>query len=73
MFHLFARDSLAHAGSFRGLRTAQTDGIALRTAPSRAFPHGALFAVDDDRAVAAFDLRRVAAALALPADCLGAP
>lgn len=73
LFHLFARDSLAHVGSFRGLRTAQTDGIALRTAPSRAFPRGALFAVDDDRAVAAFDLRRVVAALALPADCLGAP
>lgn len=73
VFHLFARDSLAHVGSFRGLRAAQTDGIALHTAPSRAFPAGALFAVDDDRAVAAFDLRRIAAALALPADCLAAP
>lgn len=73
VFHLFARDSLTHVGSFRGLRTAQTDGIALRTAPSRAFPAGALFAVDDDRAVAAFDLRRIAAALALPKGCLAAP
>ena len=72
VFHLFARDSLAHVGSFRGLRTAQTDGIALYTAPSRGFPAGALFAVDDDRAIAAFDLRRVAAALSLPATCLAA-
>jgi len=73
VFHLFARDSLAHVGSFRGLRTAQTDGIALRTAPSRSFPAGALFAVDDDRSVAAFDLRRIGAALALPEACLAAP
>lgn len=73
VFHLFARESLAHVGSFHGLRTAQTDGIALRTAPSRAFPAGALFAVDEDRAVAAFDLRRIAAALALPKACLAAP
>ena len=73
VFHLFARDSLAHVGSFRGLRTAQTDGIALHAATSRSFPAGALFAVDDDRAVAAFDLRRIAAALALPQACLAAP
>ena len=70
VFHLFERDSLAHAGSFRGLRTARTDGIALRTGPSPAFPAGVLFAVDSDRAVAAFDLRHIVETLSLPASCL---
>lgn len=69
-FHLFDRDSLALRGTFVGHTVAQTDGITLRTTPTPAFPAGAMFAVHADRAVGAFDLRDVAAALKLEADCL---
>ncbi|QWP76579.1 phytase [Lysobacter sp. K5869] len=70
VFHVFERDSLRPVGSFRGEATAHTDGIALHAAATRAFPYGALYAVDDDRAVTAFDLGDVARALQLQADCL---
>lgn len=70
VFHVFERDSLRPVGSFRGERTAHTDGIAVHAAATRAFPYGALYAVDDDRAVAAFDLGDVARALQLQSDCL---
>src|SRR5690606_1860314 len=59
-FHLFDRRTLAWRGTWSGRVTADTDGIALHPEPTRAFPHGALFAVDQDKAVAAFDLRDVA-------------
>lgn len=68
-FLLFERDSLAARGSFMGEVTAHTDGIALHAATTAAFPFGALFAVHDDQAVAAFDLGDVVRALALDADC----
>jgi len=70
VFHVFERDSLRRVGSFRGEATAHTDGIAVHAAATRAFPYGALYAVDDDRAVTAFDLGDVARALHLQADCL---
>ncbi|WP_394538131.1 phytase [Lysobacter enzymogenes] len=70
VFHVYERDSLRPVGSFRGERTAHTDGIALHAAATRAFPYGALYAVDDDRSVAAFDLGDVARALQLQSDCL---
>jgi len=70
VFHVFERDSLRPVGSFRGERTAHTDGIAVHAAATRAFPYGALYAVDDDRSVAAFDLGEVARALQLQSDCL---
>ena len=69
-FHLFERRSLAPNGTFQGLRTAFTDGIALHGATTRRFPGGALYAVNDDASVAAFDLRDVAAALTLDQACL---
>lgn len=69
-FRLFDRKTLAPRGSFTGRTVAATDGISLRTAPSKRFPAGALFAVHRDKAVAAFDLRDVARALKLPATCL---
>lgn len=68
-FHLFTRDDLRPAGSFSGQVTAQTDGIALHAAATSRFPSGALFAVHDDRAVVAFDLRDVVAALRLDPGC----
>ena len=70
IFHLFDRGSLAPVGSFTGKVTAHTDGIALHREGSTRFPRGALYAVDGDVAVSAFDLRDVARALHLPASCL---
>ncbi|CAN5645831.1 phytase [soil metagenome] len=69
-FHLFARGSLRPVGSFAGNITAQTDGITLHTGATPRFPSGALFAVHDDRAVVAFDLRDVVQALRLDPGCL---
>jgi 3-phytase len=70
-FLLFDRDTLAPRGSFMGEVTAHTDGIALHAAATAAFPAGALFAVHDDKAVAAFDLGEVVRALALDPACAG--
>lgn len=71
VFHLFDRVSLAPRGSFRGSVTAHTDGVALHAASTPSFPGGVLYAVHDDRAVTAFDLRDVARALGLPRGCTG--
>lgn len=68
-FHVFQRDSLALVGTWQGRTTADTDGIALHAQATPAFPAGALFAVHQDKALAAFDLAQVARALRLPADC----
>ena len=69
-FLLFDRDTLAPRGGFMGEVTAHTDGIALHAAATREFPFGALFAVHDDRAVAAFDLGDVVRALELDPRCV---
>lgn len=69
-FHVFDRADLAPRGSFSGRLTANTDGIALHAAATPRFPAGALYAVHDDRAVTAFDLRDVAQALRLDPGCL---
>jgi 3-phytase len=68
-FHLFDRKTLALRGSWRGRTVANTDGIALLPTPTPAFPAGALFAVHQDKALAAFDLRDVARALRLAPGC----
>ncbi|MCC8364004.1 phytase [Lysobacter sp. A6] len=70
LFHLFDRVTLEPRGTFRGSTTAHTDGVALHAASMPHFPGGALFAVHDDKAVAAFDLRDVANALNLSKDCV---
>ncbi len=69
-FHVFERATLAPVGSFSGETVAWTDGIALHAAAAPGFPHGALFAVHDDRSVAAFDLGDVARALGIDGACL---
>jgi 3-phytase len=69
-FHVFDRTTLAPRGSFQGRKTAFTDGIALDATATPRFPGGALYAVDDDAAVAAFDLRDVVAALGLDPSCV---
>lgn len=70
VFRLFDRTSLAARGSFTGATVAATDGISLRTASTRRFPNGALFAVHRDKSVAAFDLRDIVSALKLDRSCL---
>lgn len=69
VFHLFDRTTLAPRGSFRGAVTAHTDGVALHAASTPSFPGGVLYAVHDDRAIAAFDLRDVVRTLGLPGGC----
>jgi 3-phytase len=70
LFHLFDRITLEPRGTFRGHTTAHTDGVTLHAAAMPHFPGGALFAVHDDKAVAAFDLRDVAQALDLSQGCV---
>lgn len=69
-FHLFDRLTLEPRGSFEGLVTAHTDGVALHAIATPRFPGGALYAVHDDKSVSAFDLRNVVAAFGLAADCV---
>ena len=69
-FHLFDRASLEPVGSFHGEATANTDGIALHAAATARFPGGALYAVHDDRAMSAFDLRDIVDVLDLDPGCL---
>lgn len=68
-FHLFDRRTLQWRATWKGTTTANTDGITLHAAPTRAFPQGVLFAVHQDRAIAAFDLGEVARALKLDPGC----
>ena len=65
LFHVFDRVTLAHRGAFAGKRTANTDGVWLDQSADARFPQGVFYAVDDDQAVAAFDWRDIAKALAL--------
>ncbi len=69
IFRVFDRTTLAPRGAFSGGVVAWTDGIALHAAATARFPAGALYAVHDDRAVAAFDLRDVVEALSLDPAC----
>ena len=69
-FHLFDRHTLDLRGTWQGHATANTDGIALDPRPSAAFPGGALYAVHQDRSIAAFDLSEVAQTLGLDAACV---
>ncbi|MEN1959547.1 phytase [Luteimonas sp. MJ246] len=66
-FHLFERDSLAHAGAVAGPTVANTDGIWLHDAPTTQFPDGVLYAVHDDQGAVAISWSEIASALALPA------
>lgn len=68
-FHVFDRASLRWLGAFGGERVRDTDGLAFAPGPLPGFPHGALYAQHDNRAVVAFDWRDIATALALPPGC----
>lgn len=55
LFHLFDRQSLEWQATFEGERTLNTDGICFSPVAHARFPGGRFYAVDNDRAVAAFD------------------
>lgn len=67
VFHLFDRQTLAHAGAVAGTTVANTDGIWLHQAPTAAFPDGVLYAVHDDQGAVAIDWREISGALGLAA------
>jgi 3-phytase len=66
---VYERRSLDLVGAFGSPRIRNTDGIWLHQEPLPGFPAGALFVVHDDKAVAGFDWRAIAAALGLPERC----
>jgi 3-phytase len=69
-FLIYDRESLSLIAAFSGLTTANTDGIVLHAVGSEAFPDGVLYAVHDDRGIAAFDWADIAAALGLGRYCV---
>ncbi|MET0892057.1 MAG: phytase [Pseudoxanthomonas sp.] len=70
IFRIFDRTSLQPLKTFSGKVVANTDGQVLYAAGTPRFPAGALFALHDDKAVAAFDLRDVVRALGLSDRCM---
>jgi 3-phytase len=64
-FHVFDRETLAHAGAFKGTVTANTDGIALSRVPVGDYAEGLFIAVHDDGNIAAYDWRTIAERLTL--------
>ena len=65
-FHLFDRVTLAHVGTFAGRTTQNTDGIWFDPTPVVGRPRGTLYAIHDDKGLAAFDWAEVLKALGLP-------
>lgn len=70
IFRVFQRDSLEPRGTFSGKVVANTDGEVLYAVGTPRFPAGVLFALHDDKAVAAFDLRDIVRALRLSDRCM---
>ncbi|HEY5971673.1 MAG TPA: phytase [Pseudoxanthomonas sp.] len=70
VFRVFDRTSLKPLKTFSGEVVANTDGQVLYAAGLPRFPGGALFALHDDKAVAAFDLRDIVRALELSDRCM---
>jgi 3-phytase len=68
-FLVFDRRSFEYLGAFRNEGVSNTDGIWLQQEAIEGFPYGALYVVNDDHAVAAFDWRSIASALGLADDC----
>ena len=56
--------------TFSGNVVANTDGQVLYAVGTKRFPAGALFALHDDKAVAAFDLRDLVKTLGLSDRCM---
>ncbi|HZF98194.1 MAG TPA: phytase [Pseudoxanthomonas sp.] len=70
VFRVFDRRSLRPLKTFSGRTTANTDGQALFAGGMPRFPAGALYALHDDRSIAAFDLRDLVRALGLSKRCV---
>ena len=70
VFRMFDRTTLAPLKTFSGKVVANTDGQVLYAVGTPRFPAGALFALHDDKAVAAFDLRDLVTALGLSDRCM---
>jgi 3-phytase len=68
-FHLFDRQTLEHRGAFRGTVTNTTDGVALTQRSVGPYEAGMFFAAHFDASISAFDWRRVAHAIGVPARC----
>ena len=73
VFVLLDRDSLELVATFHGAVTANTDGIGLTTEAVGPMASGALYAAQDDQAVAAFDLGLVVERLGLDPACRRLP
>jgi 3-phytase len=59
-WHFFTRDDYQHLGSFTGTpQVANTDGICVFAEPFGPFAKGAMFAVNDDSDVRAYDLKEI--------------
>ncbi len=72
LFVVLDRRTIAPPGSFTGALTANHDGIGLTQGRLEAFPHGALYAVDDDQSVTAVERDRIVSRPSAPAPEPGA-
>ena len=70
VFRLYDRKNLELVKTFSGKVVANTDGQVLYAVATPRFPAGALYALHDDKAVAAFDLRDIVRALGLSDRCM---
>ena len=70
IFRLFDRTTLQPVKTFSGQVVANTDGQTLYAVGTPRFPAGALYALHDDKAVAAFDLRDIVRTLGLSDRCM---
>jgi 3-phytase (myo-inositol-hexaphosphate 3-phosphohydrolase) len=70
VFRVYDRESLELVKTFSGEVVANTDGQVLYAVGTSRFPAGALYALHDDQAVAAFDLRDLVKVLGLSGRCM---
>ena len=70
VFRLYGRKDLKPVKTFSGKVVANTDGQTLYTGATPRFPGGALYALHDDKSVAAFDLRDLVKTLGLTGHCM---
>lgn len=70
IFRVFDRATLKPVKTFSGQVVANTDGQVLYAVGTPRFPAGALYALHDDKAVAAFDLRDIVRTLGLSDRCM---
>ena len=70
VFRLYDRKNLELVKTFSGKVVANTDGQVLYAVGTPRFPAGALYALHDDKAVAAFDLRDLVKVLGLSGRCM---